>query len=86
MVGTDLATTFTVSAGTASFGANPTVSLTFKNGTWTNNPICLANRGDATAPTTGFATTTSTATTMVLTFQGTPQSGTYIFNVGCTGR
>ncbi len=86
VVGTDQATTFTVSAGTANFSANPTVTLTFKDLTWTSNPICVANRGNATAPTTGFATTTTTATTMVLTFQGTPGAGTYLFNVICMGR
>jgi hypothetical protein len=86
VVGTDQATTFTVSAGSANFAANPTVTLTFKDGTWTNNPICGANRGDATAPTTGFTTTTTTATTMVMTFRGTPGAGTYAFNAVCVGR
>jgi len=84
--GTDQANFWIVSAGTANFGANPTVTLTFKDLTWTTDPICTASRRDATAPTTGFPTVVTTATTMVLTFQGLPAAGTYGFNVVCMGR
>lgn len=86
VVGTDQATAFTVSAGTANFAANPTITLTFKDGTWTDNPVCVVNRGDASAPTTGFAFNTTSATALVITFQGTPQATTYKFNAVCMGR
>lgn len=86
VVGTDQASAFTVSAGTANFVANPTIALTFKDGTWTNNPICTVSRGDASAPTTGFAFDTTSATVLTITFQGTPQALTYKFNVVCMGR
>jgi len=86
VVGTDQATTFEVHAGTANFGANPTVILTFKDLTWTDNPPCTVSRGDATAPTTGFATVKTTATAATMTFQGTPAAGTYEFTIICMGR
>lgn len=59
------------SAGTGQ-GANPTVTLTFKQGTWTTAPRVQAwMEGGGTGVLT-FITSTSTATTAVFTYQGTP--------------
>jgi hypothetical protein len=84
--GNDGAFSFTVSAGTANFTANPTATVTFKDGAWLNAPVCVVVRGDATAPTTGFPTVTTSATQAVITFQGTPAAGTFSFNVICMGK
>lgn len=53
--------------------ANPTVTLTYKDGTWTVAPVSLPVRADINAPSTAtFVPTSDTATTAVWTFLGTP--------------
>lgn len=77
--GTDQAATFTVQAK-ATVGANPTITLTFKNGTWTNAPIIVCGRTELVAATGAPAAAVSnewvitsvTATQAVFTFNGTP--------------
>ena len=59
------------SAGTGQ-GASPTATLTFKDGTWTSAPIAVCQRADRASQTTIEFTWTTTATTLVLTFEGTP--------------
>lgn len=67
----------TVTAGSASFGANPTVTMTFKDGTWTTVPFVQWEGNGGTGLPSGVANTTvaNTATTSVLTWLGTPTSG-----------
>lgn len=69
------------SAGTGQ-GANPTATLTFKDGTWTNAPIAICQRADRTNQAGAHFTWTTTATTLVLTFGGTPVA-TETFVVAC---
>jgi hypothetical protein len=78
----------TVTCNGSGIGANPTVTLTFKDGTWTTIPAIVVSRGDATAPTTGFwALTTPSATAPVFTFVGTPVAGsTYTFDFVVMGK
>lgn len=77
--GTDQAATFTIQAK-ATVGANPTVTLTFKNGTWITAPIVVPCRTELVAATGAPAAAVSnewvptsvTATQVVFTFNGTP--------------
>lgn len=72
----------------ATTGANPTLALTFKDGTWTTVPAISYGRGDVAAPTTCFwALTTITATVATFTLVGTPTAGnTYILDFTVMGK
>ena len=63
--------------------ANPTLTLTFKDGTWTTVPIAVAiMRHTSTGPAVSVSCT-QTATTLVIQYNGTPTATsalTYIFN------
>jgi len=70
------------SAGTGQ-GASPTITYTPKDGTWTTAPIWVCVRQEyANQPTITFTTTTQTATSLVLTFGGTPSNGES-FKIAC---
>lgn len=87
ITGTDQATSFTVTAGGAGIANNPTVTLTFKDGTWTNNPIPWGNMGSTGTGAVGQVLVDTTATTMTLTWVGLPVAGlTYVFRMGVIGR
>lgn len=74
------------SAGTGQ-AANPTVTLTWKDGTWTTIPAVVASRGDSVNPSGPFGVTTPTATTCVFTFNGTPVAGSsYILDFVAMGK
>lgn len=67
----------TITPGGAGITANPTVTLTFHDGTWGTAPTVVVSRGDLNAPTTGFWIVSSvSATQAVFTFVGLPVSGT----------
>lgn len=53
-------------------GANPTLTLTFKDGTWTTAPAVTCSRGDALATAGYWSLTTVSATAVIFTFVGTP--------------
>lgn len=57
--------------------ADPTVTLTFVDGAWSAAPFAMLQRNDASAPnpTGAFLTYTTTTTTLVITFRGTPVAG-----------
>jgi hypothetical protein len=66
--------------------ANPSVTLTFKDGTWTNAPICVSKMVGGTGGVTPL-TEAPAATANTLTFQGTPvAASTYILASVCMGR
>jgi hypothetical protein len=79
----------TTSAG-GTMSANPTLTFTFKDGTFTTAPFAtIAYDSTSSGPTAtpGLAplppSVTTTATTMVITYQGTPTTATaktYKFN------
>lgn len=75
------------SAGTGQ-GANPTVTLTWKDGTWTTAPAVVVARGEHVAPATAtWESTTPGATTVVFTFLGTPVAGSsYILDFVAMGK
>jgi len=74
--GFDQGFSWSVTAGTTP-GANPVITVTFKNGTWTAAPQYLCTRNDLVTPTpaTFFPTWTATATALTIRMQGTPTGG-----------
>jgi hypothetical protein len=66
----------TVFANGAGMAANPTVTLTFHDGTWVVAPFAVVGRNDPNTP-SGSPTWSTTPTTLVITFQGTPVAGTF---------
>jgi hypothetical protein len=87
ITGTDQGAQFTVTPGGAGIGANPTITVTFKDGTWTNAPIAVVQRigGNDAAPSTVGASVSATALTISPVY--TPVSGnTTIFSFICMGR
>jgi hypothetical protein len=63
-------------AGGSGIAADPTITLTFKDGAFGVAPRCVVSRGDAVAPAGGYWTLSSTATTAItFKFVGTPVSG-----------
>jgi hypothetical protein len=88
LVGFDSAFRVTVNSGTGSPAANPTMTLTFKDGSWVNAPVCVVSRNDLITPSAAYWAVDSTSTTTVrLTFVGTPSASlSYIANVICIGQ
>lgn len=87
--GTDTAFTIGANSGTGSPGANPTLTLTFVDGTFTtNNPLCVVARTDTNAPAGGYwAPTGVSLTTVTFTFVGTPAASTsYSLKGICFGK
>lgn len=84
---TDAAGQVTISSSGTGQAANPTFVLTFKDGTWTNTPFCIAVRNDANAPASGgILTVTASATTQTFQFIGTPVAGSsYVITFQCMG-
>lgn len=84
----DAAFVVTVTAGTTP-GANPTVQLTFHDGTWTNVPVCLMDQsaGTGALPTGGqMVVTARSATSYTWQWTGTPSAAaTYEFSGICMG-
>jgi hypothetical protein len=64
-----------ITSGGTGQGANPTVTLTFKDGTWGGAPHGVVSRGDVAAPNGDFRKTAQTATTWTITFAETPVAG-----------
>lgn len=76
---TDQGGTFTVAATGTGQGANPTVSITFKDGAWPVAPKAIVTRNGGNNGTV-FPTWTTTTTQLVITFPGTPTaSGQILF-------
>src|SRR5260221_1322955 len=85
MAGTDQNWTATITGVGGSQGASPTITLTFHDGTWTNAPNCIATFNGGTGTYQALLVTT-TATTEVITYNGTPGNSTYIVTSLCLGR
>jgi hypothetical protein len=75
--GFDSALSFTVTPGGSGISANPVITVTFKDGTWTNPPQVLVQRNDTNSPYGAPPHTISvSATVLTIIFNGTPDSGT----------
>jgi len=71
--GTDQFFSFVVTSAGTGQGASPTITFTYHDGTWTTAPPVTCNRQDfASQPTVTFSTNDTSATALVLTFNGTP--------------
>jgi hypothetical protein len=77
----------TIVAGTGP-SANPSITLTFKDGTYTTAPAVVVSRGDAASPSTGtWILNAVTATTMVAQFIGTPvAASSYVLDFLVVGK
>lgn len=85
ITGTDAGAVFTVTANGTGIAANPTITLTFHDGTWTNVPLVVSKQVGGTGQRSDV-TDAPTATTWVGTYIGTPVAGsTYIFGFLCQG-
>lgn len=88
ITGSDPHARFIVTSAGTGQAASPTITLTFHDGTWTTAPWCGVRFEDASTASelTTAVTQTSTATTMVITFRGTPTATrTYTFQMRCDG-
>jgi len=85
--GTDQAFAFIVNSSGTGQLANPTITITWKDGTWTNNPIVVVLRNDIISPfNTPPHTWAATATTLTITMNGTPVAGnSYTYYVHVIG-
>jgi len=74
--GFDQAFSWSVTCGTTP-APNPVITVTFKDGTWTQTPQYMVSRNDIVAPTpaTFFPTWVEAATTLTITMQGTCTAG-----------
>jgi hypothetical protein len=64
-----------LTANGSGVAANPTVTLTFHDGTWFAAPYAVVGRNDGNAP-SDAPTWTTTPTTLVIVFPTTPVAGT----------
>ncbi len=87
--GTDSDFTISITSNGAGIAANPTLNLTFHDGTWTTAPICQITRGDGSpGGTIGWINNvaTTSATLLGAQFVGTPSAGSiYTIWVSCHG-
>jgi hypothetical protein len=76
--GSDGAFRIRVVAGTAAWGPNPTITVTFTDGTWTTTPIVICQQTVGTTS-TGILQQNVTATGVVITTQFTPAINGEVF-------
>jgi hypothetical protein len=87
--GTDSAFTFLMTSNGTGQSSNPSVTLNFHDGTWTNTPVCIAGGLQGNASTVSWEVQAPTATRVQITLTNpvTPISAsTYGGNVLCIGR
>lgn len=76
-----------VTANGAGVAASPTITITFKNGTWGSTPSATANHRTAGTPTPHAVGTFVAATTLILCPNVTPVAGTtYAYDFQVTGK
>ncbi len=85
VTGNDQAAQFVVTSAGTGQAASPTITITFKDGTWTAAPKMQVMRNGGDQPAI-FPTWTTSATQLVITWPSTPiSSETYTFNFGGFG-
>jgi hypothetical protein len=84
--GFDQGFSFSVTAGGTGIAPNATITITFKDGSWTTAPQFQVTRNDTATPSvaSAYLTWTTTATTLTITFNGTPTSG-QVYKFVCLG-
>lgn len=86
ITGTDQAWQATVTSSGTGQAASPTITLTFHDGTWTLAPIVVSKMVGGTGTVT-LLTEAVGATSLIITFQGTPVAGsTYVISSHAIGR
>jgi len=83
ITGTDQAFQFTMTATDPNITLNPTVTLTFHDGTWTTAPVFVCSQNGGTGA-QSFITVVPTATQAVITYLGTPVT-TLTYIISCVG-
>jgi hypothetical protein len=83
VVGTDQGFEFIITSGTGTPSASPTVTLTFKDLTWTNSPIASCGMKSGGTGAIQQILPAPTATTLVMTYNGTPATSV-TFPISCT--
>jgi len=89
VTGTDQGWNITVTCGGTGIAANPTSTLTFKDGTWTSSPVVISKMVGGTGTITDLTEPPAdqTPTTWKITFNGTPvDTKTYIISGIVMGR
>lgn len=81
VLATDGGGRFSITTGTGSPAGNAGVTLTFKDGTWTNAPSLVVSRGDGFSPAANFWAVSSTATTATFTFVGTAPVASTVYTM-----
>ena|SRR2546422_1005964 len=85
IAGTDTRAQFTITSVGTGQSANPTITLTFADGTYTTSPFAIVTRNGGDQPSV-LPTWSTTGTTLAITFPGTPAAGeTYTFAVQILG-
>jgi hypothetical protein len=74
---TDIGGQVTVQCNGSGIGANPTLTLTFRDGAFPVAPVAVVCRASGAAPATAFLFWGTTTTTLILTFAGTPVAGNF---------
>lgn len=77
--GSDGAFRFRVVAGSGAFAANPTIAITFKDGTWTTTPVIVCQQTVGTTSVGIIEQTSVTATAATLTCRFTPATPSEVF-------
>lgn len=86
VAGSDTALTFTVTAGSGTPTSNGTITVTFADGTFTTNPICILQNTNSSSGSIhgGIKQSTLSATQIVFTDPtAATGSASYVFNVIC---
>jgi hypothetical protein len=89
VTGTDAAFVVAISSSGTGVAANPTFTVTFKDGTWTNPPIVQITRAEGNGPAAPpfIFGVSATQLTVGGLLASTPAAGvTYVFHVTCTGK
>lgn len=85
--GFDSALIVSVTTGGSGLAANAQITVTFKDGTFTNAPVCQITRGDVNAPGSTITSCSTSATTATLFFNGVPVTATtYTFDITQVGK
>jgi hypothetical protein len=90
LVGTDSMFAIIITTGGTGISANPTLTITYHDGTWTNSPLVLPTRGDSVTIAAGTGMWTVQANNPTATtyqFNATPNSGaSYVLTTMAVGR
>ncbi|HEY2497221.1 MAG TPA: hypothetical protein VGK24_09135 [Candidatus Angelobacter sp.] len=87
IAGTDSAFTFAMTSNGTGQAVNPTITLTFADGTWTNPPVCVASPGPIGGLNPIWIVSSISATQLVVFANFTPTAGVaYGAQVICVGK